>query len=248
MNTPQQQKIRIARFLAAAGLGSRRACETLIRDGAVTVNGAIVGTPAFRVDPADDEVRYRDRLVRPASNAYLVLHKPPGYTCSARDAHAERLVYELLPADLGRLFSVGRLDRESEGVLIVTNDGEFAERLAHPRFGVTKTYRVWCHGTLGRDTLAAMRRGVADDGEFLRPRRVRLLRRIRGGAVVELILAEGRKREVRRLCAHFGLRVDRLVREAVGSVTVQGLQPGEWRHLDDAEMTGLLEEPGRRVL
>jgi len=233
-------KIRIARFLAMAGIASRRACEQALSQGETFINGERVDTPAALVDPARDEVRHAGRIVRLPERRYLLLYKPRGYTCSARDAHAGRLVTDILPKEAGRLFTVGRLDRESEGVLLVTNDGEFAERVAHPRYGVPKTYRVRCAGEIDRGTLAGMRRGVMDAGEFIRPHGVRLVRRTADGAVLEFVLTEGKKREIRRLCAKSGLTVLRLVRKSVGAVAANGLSAGQWRPLTDAEIRGLL--------
>ncbi len=232
--------MRLARFLASGGVGARRACEELIRAGRVTVNGERVESPARNVDPGRDDVRFDGRPVRPAPMHYLLLHKPPGVTCSACDAHAERLVTELLPSRLGRLFPVGRLDRDSEGALICTNDGALADRLMHPRYGIEKVYRVHVRGTLTPGVTRRFRQGIRDGGEFLRVRRAVLLNRNSLGGVLELVLTEGRKREIRRLCAGLGLRVVRLVRTAIGPVRLGGLPPGKWRHLRPQEIEQLL--------
>jgi len=230
----------LARFLASGGVGSRRACEELIRTGRVTVNREQVESPARNVDPTLDDIRLDGRPVRPAAVHYLLLHKPRGVTCSVRDVHAKRLVTELLPARLGRLFPVGRLDRDSEGALICTNDGAFADRLMHPRYGIEKTYRVHVRGPLTPGVTKQFRRGIRDGEELLRVRRATLLNRNSLGGVLELVLTEGRKREIRRLCAGLGLRVVRLVRTAVGTVRLGGLPPGKWRHLRPQEIEQLL--------
>lgn len=241
MQTPALPRMRLARFLASAGVASRRACEALIRAGKVTVNGTCVVTPAFDVAPGQDDVRYAGRSVRAGVRRYLVLYKPAGVTCSAQDRHAARLVGDLVPGDAGRLFTVGRLDRDSEGLLLLTNDGEFAERLAHPRYQVPRRYHVWVQGELCPDGLEALRGGVRDAGEWLRPRSVRTLDRTPRGAVFEFVLTEGKKREVRRLCAAVGLSVRRLVRVGLGQLDLGRLSPGEWRDLSPAEVQGLLQ-------
>jgi 23S rRNA pseudouridine2605 synthase len=173
-----------------------------------------------------------------------MLNKPAGYTCSSADAHAEHLYLELLPERFGRLFSIGRLDRDSEGLLLVTNDGEFAQALAHPSHEVTKRYRVCCRGQVDDAALLRMCRGIRDAGEMLRAERVRRLSSRGDRVELEFVLVEGRKREIRRLCARSGLRVTELRRVAVGSVTLGGLAPGRWRHLREPEIGALRAAAG----
>lgn len=237
--SPNVVRMRIAKYLAAAGLGSRRHCETLVGEGRVTVNGAVVASPAFDVVPGRDTVCCDARPVQLATGVYVLLNKPPGYTCSARDRHAQRLVFDLIPKPLGRLFTVGRLDRDSEGLLLLTNDGDLAQRLAHPRYGVQKRYRVWCAGVVDRKALDAMRHGVEDDGDVLRVRAVRVLEAGAGEVVFDMVLDEGRKREIRRLCLRLGLRVHRLRREEFGPLRDAGLAPGCWRHVTPEELASL---------
>lgn len=138
----EKKGMRLAKFLASAGIASRRNCEELIIQGNVCVNGEAVLTPAFNVNPEYDEVTFQGKKVSAVSDGeyvYLLLYKPEGYTCSAKDVHAKKLVYDLIPKKFGRLFSVGRLDRNSEGLLILTNDGDFAQRMTHPSHQVPKT-------------------------------------------------------------------------------------------------------------
>ncbi|MBN2449018.1 MAG: rRNA pseudouridine synthase [Lentisphaeria bacterium] len=232
-------RVRLARYLACCGVGSRRRCEELIRGGVVELNGVRVDDPAVSVDPVADRVACGGRAVRPAAPLWLLLNKPPGYTCSARDAHAQRLVYELLPPDCGRLFSVGRLDRDSEGLLLLTNDGALAQQLTHPSMGVEKRYEVHVRGVCGPDVLRRLRRGVVDQGETLRPLGVTVLRRFEGGAVLCFALVEGRKREIRRLCAAVGLAVVRLRRTVFGPLRLGPLPSGRWRALGEAEVEAL---------
>jgi pseudouridine synthase len=231
--------VRIAKFLAAAGLGSRRACEGLVTAGLVTVNGRPIDDLATRVAPGRDQVSCRGRTVEQSRNVYVVINKPAGCTCSARDTHAEKLVRELLPADLGRLFTVGRLDRDSEGLLILTNDGEWGNRLSHPRYEVPKTYHVSVLGRVDDRILRRFVHGIEDSGEFLVAQAARVVGNLQGGRVIELILTQGHKREIRRLCKRFHLRIVRLVRVAYGALELAGLETGCWRHLTAGEIRAL---------
>jgi len=229
--------MRLARYLAAAGLGSRRDCDLIIDAGRVHLNGEPVTTPAVDVDPDRDEVMVDGRRVRPAAYRYIVLSKPRGYTCSARDSHAEKLVTELLPRNLGRLFTVGRLDRDSEGLLICTNDGGLAQLLAHPRYAVLRKYRVWVTGSMPGALAHEMREGIRDHGELLRAEQVTVARSGNGKThVLEISLRQGKKREIRRMCTSFNLRVKRLLRTQYAGIGLGRLQPGQWRELNSAEV------------
>lgn len=233
--------MRLARFLAAAGIASRRHAEELIRAGRVTVNGAVVATPACVVEAGRDRVTFDGREIGlPARPPLcLMLNKPPGYTCSAADPHAGRLIGELLPADAGRLFSIGRLDRDSEGLILCTNDGELAQLLMHPRHGIPKTYLVWVEGRIRDQACDLFRSGVHNNGEFLRAESVRIVNRTAAATVLELVLCEGRKREIRRMCAAAGMTVLRLQRIRIGTLALGDLESGRWRALTPAEIAGL---------
>ena len=235
----EQSQIRIAKYLAACGLASRRKCERFVAEGRVTVNGETVTTPALRVSPGVDTITCNGHPVREHAPVYILLYKPPGYTCSARDPYAAHLVTELFPPHLGRLFTVGRLDRESEGLLICTNDGDFAQAVAHPRHEVTKTYRVTVKGGVSGSALQTLRNGVEQRGEILQPREVDIIRQNRDTTELSVVLAEGKKREIRRMCAAVNLDVERLNRVAIGGVTAPELKPGEWRYLTPHEQEQL---------
>ena len=223
-----------------AGVASRRGCEELVRQGLVTLNGQVVEQLSCRVSPVADRVCCQGQSVIPERLTYVLLNKPPGYTCSASDRHAEALARELMPPDLGRLFSVGRLDRDSEGLILFTNDGSFAERLSHPRYGVPKTYRVTFSGSFSERVAQWMRKGILDEGELLRAEEVTYIRRGQGGGVMELVLREGKKREIRRMCRRCRLHVKRLVRTAIGSLRDEQLSLGQWRRLAHDEVARLL--------
>ncbi len=233
--------IRLQRYLAACGLGSRRACEDLIEQGFVSVDGEPVTRQGVTVDPASSVVRVHGKRIRRQRNVYLALHKPPGVLCTVRDTHDRPTVVSLVPNDLGRLFPVGRLDADSEGLLFLTNDGEFAQCVSHPRHHVEKRYFVWCADALSPKHLASMTRGILDDGERLRARRVGLLDWGARGAKYEVILGEGRNRQLRRMFEACGQRIRRLRREAIGPICLGQLAQGDWRELRQSEVRQLVE-------
>ena len=227
--------IRLQKYLALAGAApSRRKAEELIRAGRVTVNGE-VATLGMRVRPGD-EVRVSGRVVRPPERrVVLALHKPRGYETTRKSRSGAPTVYELLP-DVPGLHPVGRLDRDSEGLLLFTNDGALTQRLTHPRYGVKKVYRVWSKkGTPPADLLRQLERGVTLKSGV----RVQALkaRPKDGGAVITL--TEGKKREVRYMMAAIGYPVERLVRVKMGPIRLGGQKPGTWRELSEAEQKAL---------
>jgi 23S rRNA pseudouridine2605 synthase len=234
---------RLQRTLARAGFGSRRACEELIAGGRVEVNGR-VATLGDRVDPASDEVRVDGRRISVDPDLrYLALHKPRGVTTTMRDPHAERDLRRFLPTG-PRVFPVGRLDRETEGLLLLTNDGELAHRLAHPRHGVEKEYLAEVDGTPSQRQLGRLRRGVPLDDGVARALDARATGRSGGRGAVRLVLTEGRKREVRRMLDEVGLPVRRLVRTRVGPVRLGRLRAGERRDLTGQEVRALYRAAG----
>lgn len=236
-------QVRLQKFLSEAGVASRRAAELLILQERVAVNGQPVRQLGFKVDPARDRVTVDGRPARPKPHLYVALHKPRGCICTRRDERGRPTVFEFLPADWRNLYPVGRLDFNTEGLLFLTNDGDFALRVTHPRYGVRKRYQATVNGRVTREMLACLERGIRHEGESLKAERVRLLHQGPSRAVVELELAEGRKREVRRLLESLGLTVRRLVRTHIGAVALGALKPGRWRQLTPAEIKSLLSEP-----
>jgi 23S rRNA pseudouridine2605 synthase len=235
---------RLQRALARAGLASRRASEELIVAGRVRVNGE-VATLGDRIDPSVDEVRVDGDLIAVDPDLrYLVLNKPRGVTTTIRDPHAQRDLRSLLPPG-PRVFPVGRLDRDTEGLLVLTNDGELAHRLAHPRHAVEKEYLAEVDGVPTPRHLGRLKRGVELDDGRARAVDARLGPRSGGRGSVRLVLTEGRKREVRRMLAAVGLPVRRLVRTRVGPVRLGSLAPGEIRELTPAEIRDLQRVAGR---
>ena len=235
----EEGAMRLAKYLANAGIAARRKCEELIAEGRVTVDGAVVRTPVCNVVPGKNVVCFEGREVVLSQFLYYALNKPCGYTCTVSDPHAEHVIYELLPENLQHLNYVGRLDRDTEGLLILTNDGELVQGITHPSHEVEKRYIADCRGYLSNDAGMAMVDGLYDDGEFLQAKHVRELRSSENGTMLEVILTEGRKREVRRLCQAVGLRVMRLARVAVGNIALGRLPSGEFRPLTAEELKGL---------
>jgi 23S rRNA pseudouridine2605 synthase len=230
--------MRLAKFLAHAGVASRRAAETIIRDGRVTVAGQRVTDPARDVDEESD-VALDGRLIAGAEPRVLyALNKPVGVVSTARETHGRPTVLELVPAAGLRLYPVGRLDIDSSGLILLTNDGELANRLTHPRFQVPKTYRVKLGGgPIGGDALEALRSGVQlEDG----PTAPAQLRRI-GSREIELTIREGRNRQVRRMCEAVGHPVVTLTRTRFGPLGLGEMGPGAYRRLREVEVARLRE-------
>lgn len=226
--------IRLQKVLARAGFGSRRVCDDLIAGGRVTVDG-VVAVLGRRVDAARAEVAVDGVIVgvRPGMVHYL-LHKPAGVVTTAADTHGRPTVIDLVPTD-PRVFPVGRLDRDTEGLLLLTNDGDLAHRLTHPSFGVDKEYLAEVEGEPSRGTLRRLREGVELDDGRTAPAQASLL----APNLVRLVIHEGRNRQVRRMAEAVGHPVRRLVRTRIGPLLDRSLQPGEWRALTQAEVRSL---------
>jgi 23S rRNA pseudouridine2605 synthase len=241
--------VRLQKLIAEAGLASRRGAERLIQAGRVTVNGEPVREPGAQADPERDRIAVDGRELRRAEpKRYVLLHKPAGYITTREDPRGRPRVFDLLP-DLGvRLHSVGRLDYDAEGLLLLTNDGALTYRLTHPRHAVPRVYHVAVEGRADRAALDRLRRGVLlEDG----PARVDEVRRLAAGGDratwLALTLHEGRYREVKRLCRAVGLTVRRLVRVAYGPLRLGRLAPGAWRDLAPREVTALGAAPRERA-
>jgi 23S rRNA pseudouridine2605 synthase len=237
---PSGRELRLQKFLAEAGVASRRAAEQLIRDGHVSINGQVVSELGVRITPGRDHVTVDGRQVWIRRKLYLALNKPRGYVCSRADEEGRPTITELLPPEWHHLFTVGRLDFNSEGLLLLTNDGEFSLRLTHPRYGVRKIYQATLSARLQPEALAQLTRGVFSEGDRLRADRVRLLPGDGAKSIVELELAEGKNREVRRMFEALGIFVKRLVRTQIGSLPLGRLKTGQWRTLTEPEIKSLL--------
>ncbi len=237
---PPEQGERLQKFLARAGIASRRQCEALMAAGRVHVNGRAARTPGIRIVPGVDRVQVDGETVRPEAPMTILLHKPVGYITSRSDPQGRPVVLSLLPpAGLPRLFPVGRLDWDTEGLLLLTNDGELANLLTHPRHGVPKVYHAKLKGHPDAESLARLLHGVVCDEERLAATRVEVLSPTRQNSWVAITIEQGRYRHVRRMCDAIGHPVLKLVRVAVGPLALGSLPRGHWRPLAPAEQAAL---------
>ncbi len=232
--------VRLQKFLADAGVASRRAGEQMILDGRISVNGQTVTELGTRVDPLHDRVAADGSPVKARRKLYVALNKPRGYISTRQDPEQRRTIGDLLPAEWAHLHSVGRLDRDTEGLIFLTNDGEFSLRLTHPRYGVRKTYQLSVEGRVEPEMLAKFTQGVTDGGEKLKAEKARLISANNTRSILELELTEGKNREIRRLCIGLGLNILRLQRTRIGPIRLGELPTGKWRALTDAEIKSLL--------
>jgi 23S rRNA pseudouridine2605 synthase len=247
-NTDDARGERLVRFLAHAGVASRRHAEALIASGRVQVNGTPVTTQGTRIDPEQDVVTLDGQLVQGATqHVYVLLHKPVGYVSTAHDPQGRPTVLDLLPPELRRLrvYPVGRLDSDTSGLLLLTNDGDFALHLTHPRYSTEKHYEALVQGCPSPSAIQQLQRGVGireDDGSMYKtaPAIVRILRHIGDDCLLMLTLHEGRKRQVRRMLAAVGHPIQRLSRVGVGSLTLKGVALGKWRYLTEMERESLM--------
>ncbi|MET0626655.1 MAG: pseudouridine synthase [Pyrinomonadaceae bacterium] len=235
---------RLQKLIAAAGIASRRHAEELIAAGEVTVNGEVVREQGQKADPARDHIKVRGRLINPLlesrENTYVLLNKPRGYLTALSDTDNRPLVSELVPASLGRLHPVGRLDFNTEGLLILTNDGELTNYVTSARNHVEKVYEVKVKGQPPEAQIERLRRGVRlDDGVKTAPAQITKTDETKTNAWFEVILREGRNQQIRRMFDSIGHSVVKLRRVSIGPVTAQGILIGQWRHLTPVEVKRL---------
>jgi pseudouridine synthase len=246
--------IRLNKLLSQTGIASRRAADELIRQGRVTLNGAVVAALGTKADPDRDEIKVDGRRLKAApTRRYLLLNKPRNVVSTRSDPQGRPTVVDLVArAGIGGYFyPVGRLDFDSEGVIILTNDGAFAERITHPRYEVDRTYEALVAGTPDDRDLDRLRRGVTIDGQRTLPAKVRRLRALSSRAgertLLEIVIREGRHRQVRRMCDAIAHPVERLRRTRIGTITSQGLAPGELRDLTSTELRALTGSRSRKA-
>lgn len=229
------ETIRLQKFMADCGIASRRACEELIVEGRVSVNGKVQRTLGTKINPINDKVQVDGELLKPKiDNTYIAFHKPKGVLSTMSDPEGRASLNDFFGDWPDRLFHVGRLDKESEGLIILTNDGVWAHEATHPSFGVKKTYLVLCEKEVTGSVIEALRKGVELEDGLAKPLSV-----IRRGAWVELVLHEGRNQIVRRMFEELDNPVLRLVRTAIGSIKLGELPSGRWRMLQEQEITNL---------
>jgi len=232
--------VRLQKFLAEAGVASRRASEEFIAAGRVAVNGTVVSELGTKVDPQHDRVHVDGRPIKIKRKVYLALNKPRGLVCSRNDEQGRPTIFDLLPKEWRHLHSVGRLDFNSEGLIFLTNDGDFSLHLTHPRYGVRKRYVAIVEGTVDAAMLRLFMRGVHYEGERFKAEKARLVSGSQAKSVVELELAEGKYREVRRLFESQGRTVKKLQRIQIGKIKLGEFPLGKWRTLTEGEIKSLL--------
>lgn len=244
-------KVRLNHFLAMSGLCSRRAADELIRSGRIEVNGALVTELGVRIAPEADDVRCDGERVRPERPTYVLLNKPKGVVCTNARHEQKKRVIDLLPTVKGRLFTVGRLDLDSEGLILLTNDGDFALEMTHPRFGVPKLYAVLVRGRMEQRDVDKARGGVWLAEGPTAGMHVRVERAGKDRTYLKVTLREGRNREIRRVFAKLGHPVLELKRIRIGELSLHGLRPGEFRFLQRHEveqLRALARSPDRQPL
>ena len=233
--------IRLQKFFSDCGVMSRRAAEAEIEKGAVTVNGvtALIGD---KIDPDKDTVLYNGTRISPkkeGGHTYILLNKPRGYVTTTRDQVGRKCVLDLIPPECGRVYPVGRLDMVSEGILLLTDDGDLANKLTHPRHEIPKVYRVKVGEQVGKEELAILRSPLVIDGYEILPVEVTMAERNETGTVLKMTLYEGRNRQIRKMCEAAKLTVKRLNRVAIGRLKLNGLPVGRWRYLTEEEIAYL---------
>lgn len=232
--------LRLQKYLADCGVASRRKSEELIEQGKVKVNGRVAQI-GDKINPKKDDVTVSGRkIVKQKGYTYIMLHKPRGFITTMNDEMGRKCVAELIKDVPARVYPVGRLDRDSEGLLLMTNDGEFANAMTHPTKHVPKTYRVTVRPSITDEQITALMTGIVIDDRMTAPADVRILTKEEGRVVLEIVLYEGRNRQIRKMCEALGLEVARLKRTAVGSVKLGMLPQGKWRELKEDEVHKLM--------
>lgn len=243
----QNSQVRLQKVLAQAGVASRRQGEELILEGRIAVNGKIVTRLGIKVNPLKDRITLDGNPLTLEKKVYLMLNKPPGYLCTRSDPKGRPTVYHLLPHISQRIFTVGRLDWDTRGLLILTNDGSLAHRLSHPRYQIKRKYWVKIKGALQEKEVEIIRRGVRLEEGRTQPAELKIIKRDKHQTILTLSLKEGKKREVKRIFSSLGYRVISLKRIAFGSLTLGRLREGEFRYLRKKDLELLTSgsgEPG----
>ena len=240
--------MRLNKFLSNSGVASRRKCDLLIKEGKVYVNGKLVTELGTIINEKKDKVTVDgERITLPSSFVYIKLNKPKGYACTAHDEKGRKTIYDLIDTD-ERLFSIGRLDYDTEGLIILTNDGDFANKVSHPKFSIEKEYRVTIEGDIKESELAVMRKGVVIDGERLPSARVNFLSSENGFTKLSVVIDEGQNRQIRRMFEAIGKSIRLLKRVRIGSVTLGRLRRGDYKDLTEGELNSLVGAKSWKLL
>ena len=234
--------MRIQKYMSQCGIASRRKSEELVLNGRVLVNGELIKTPGYLIDPDVDIVSVDGVFINPESLVYYILNKPIGVVSSSEDKFAEQTVVDLIDVPQ-RLYTIGRLDKDTEGLILVTNDGEMTEKLTHPRHQFEKTYWALVKGHMDASSIQKLKNGVdieVEDGIYrTKPAKVNILKEKRGATMIEIIISEGKNRQVRKMCNAVNHPVIQLRRVGLGDLKDPGLKNGEWRKLTEAEVNYL---------
>ncbi|MBO8159528.1 pseudouridine synthase [Thermosyntropha sp.] len=225
--------MRLAKYLAEAGIASRRKAEEMIALGRVKVNGQLIQKQGVKINPEEDVVEVDDKIVRKTGSdkIYILLNKPAGYISSVHDPQGRPTVVDLIKNINTRIYPVGRLDFDTEGLLLLTNDGEFTNLMIHPRYKITKKYEAWVKGNITEEALNILRRGVILEDGITAPAGVKIVKRKKDKTLLEIKIHEGRKRQIKRMCAAVGYPVIKLKRTAFAFLNLEGLDTGEYRYL-----------------
>ncbi|MGB9595807.1 MAG: pseudouridine synthase [Candidatus Poribacteria bacterium] len=245
----ERYKLKLGKFLASTGIGSRRRCKELVLSGKVSVNSRIAESPGMQIDPQNDNIEVDGVKVSYNPNnkkVYIILNKLPGYLSACVDSRNAPTIMDLLPSTEERLFPVGRLDKDTEGLLIITNDGDLAYKLTHPKHKIDKTYLVWVEGIPSENSLDKMRQGLELEDGITAPAIVEVVksneRPTRRNAIstcLKIVIHEGKKRQIKRMCYAIGHRVLKLRRIQIGTISLGDLKPGKYRHLTQEEVENL---------
>ncbi len=232
--------MRLNKFLSNSGVASRRKSDELISQGKVFVNGKVVTELGLQINEKKDKVMVEGKQIKlPSSFVYIKLNKPKGYACTAHDEKGRKTIYELIDTD-ERLFSIGRLDYDTEGLILLTNDGDFANKVAHPKYAIEKEYRVTIEGQIKESELAVLRKGVVVDGERMPSAKVEFLSEDDKFTKLSVVIDEGQNRQIRRMFEAIGKSIRLLKRVRIGQVRLGGLKRGDYRDLTEDELNSLV--------
>ncbi len=229
--------MRLQKYLAFCGVASRRKAEDIIRSGSVLVNGIVITDCARDIDIANDVVKVNNKTIKPDKKIYIVLNKPKGCICSVSDEKNRITVLDIIGQKIKeRLYPVGRLDYNTTGCLFLTNDGDWANRIIHPKYEIEKEYIVKIKGNFNNSITEKIKKGIYVEGKMLYAKSIRLVKKLEKNYIVSLIITQGINHQVKKMFSYAGLTVLKLCRERVGVVTIKGLQPGQWRYLTRREV------------
>ncbi len=230
----------LASYIAKSGIASRRSAQMLIRSGQISVNGNVTTDLSTRITVGHDSVLFNKSPLIIQKKRYFLLHKPKGYICTVNDKYASKLIYELVDSEVNeRLFSIGRLDKDSEGLLLLTNDGELSNKLTHPKYQIPKVYVVIILGVINKKELYSLKKGIIEGGELLKANSVNVVSTAKGRSTLKISVSEGKKREIRRMCSYFGYPVKQLRRISFGPLILGEFKPGLFRELTVGELAKL---------